>query len=501
MSKKEQTIYSQKVLSIMGFVIVTLIMALGCTNKKEEKGGPFMATGIKIGEVTQTRAIIWTRLTQDSVRVGKGAPMPSVKYIESQASRHIERKGRPDLLPMVSLPENATIEDLEGAVPGAAGRVRLKYWTGNEADWSVTDWVLVDSSADYTKQFELYNLVPGTPYQLLVEAKSLKSKKNSATIKGKFKTAPSKSSEAPVNFVITTGTSYPDIDSDKGYKMYLSAMRLKPDFFVHTGDNIYYDGLGKNLKLARWHWNRINSLSNHIKFHRQIPSYFIKDDHDTWMNNCYPGMRTKFMGDFTFEQGKQVFLDEVPMGDKTYRTVRWGKDLQIWMMEGRDFRDPNIMPDSPEKTIWGKEQMEWFKQTVSASDATFKVLINPTPIVGPVGPKNDDNHASQGFRIEGRKILDFISKQSNMYVVCGDNHHQYVSKDIETNILEFSCGAASKKHAGGWDQENVLPEHLYLNVTSGFLECSVSRENGVPHMVFRHYSEDGDLLNEHALTQ
>ena len=44
------------------------------------------------------------------------------------------------------------------------------------------------------------------------------------------------------------------------------------------------------------------------------------------------------------------------MGEQTYRTFRWGKDLQIWLVEGRDFRSPNNMPDGPDKTIWGAEQ-------------------------------------------------------------------------------------------------------------------------------------------------
>jgi len=86
-------------------------------------------------------------------------------------------------------------------------------------------------------------------------------------------------------------------------------------------------------------------------FHRQIPGYFMKDDHDTWMDDSWPGMKSPFMGDFTFEQGQRVFLEQVPMGEKTYRTFRWGKDLQIWLVEGRDFRSPNDMPDGPGKTI------------------------------------------------------------------------------------------------------------------------------------------------------
>ena len=114
-----------------------------------------------------------------------------------------------------------------------------------------------------------------------------------------------------------------------------------------------------------------------------MASYFIKDDHDTWKNDCWPSMQSVYLGDFTFDQGKAIFLEQVPMGAKTYRTVRWGKDLQIWMVEGRDFRSPNTDPDGPDKTIWGAEQKAWFKRTVEESDATFRVLISPTPVVGP----------------------------------------------------------------------------------------------------------------------
>ena len=41
---------------------------------------PYMATGIKIGEVTATEAIVWVRLTAVEKRVDFGAPMPIVTY-------------------------------------------------------------------------------------------------------------------------------------------------------------------------------------------------------------------------------------------------------------------------------------------------------------------------------------------------------------------------------------------------------------------------------------
>ena len=77
------------------------------------------------------------------------------------------------------------------------------------------------------------------------------------------------------------------------------------------------------------------------------------------------------------------------------------------------------MPDGPGKTIWGKEQKQWFFDTVKASDATFRILLSPTPIVGPDRKNKNDNHANAGFTHEGNEIRTFIGEQKNMFVICG----------------------------------------------------------------------------------
>ena len=132
------------------------------------------------------------------------------------------------------------------------------------------------------------------------------------------------------------------------------------------------------------------------------------------------------------------------------------------------------------------------------SEASYKVLISPTPIVGPDRINKKDNYSNSNFKFEGDLLRQFLSEQ-NMVVVCGDRHWQYISKDAETGLLEFSCGPGSNAHAGGWSQDDKLPEHIYLNVVGGFLEGDVSRIDGVPMLTFRHYNPDGDLLNEYVL--
>ncbi len=488
-----------KRLSFTNIIFCLLVTILYACNVPEKQNPVYMATGIKIGEVTQHEAIVWVRLTENPEPVGKEAPMPNVKYKDPESGQLIERRGRPDKTPVVTFPGGSDINTIQGAAPGTPGRARLQYRIEGTNSWMVTEWEDVNPEHDFTHQFALESLKPGQIYDLLVEAAPPESEEVTAKVEGKFKTAPAPSQSAPVSFIVTTGTSFGDIDSEQGYQLYPSALQLDPEFFVHTGDILYYDGMGKTLELARWHWDRMYSQPNHVDFHRQVSSYFIKDDHDTWMNDAYPGMETKFMGEFTYEQGTQLFLEEVPMGEKTYRTVRWGKDLQIWLVEGRDYRSPNPMPDEPGKTIWGQEQMDWFMSTVENSDATYKILFSPTPIVGPDRDKKNDNHANEGFTYEGNKIRNFISQQENMVIVCGDRHWQYVSKDDETGILEFSCGPGSDAHAGGWSQDDKRPEHIYLNVTGGFLEGSLETSSAGPKLVFRHYNPKGTLLNEHEV--
>ena len=33
------------------------------------------------------------------------------------------------------------------------------------------------------------------------------------------------------------------------------------------------------VPLAHWHWQRMYALPSNVEFHRQVSSYFIKDDH------------------------------------------------------------------------------------------------------------------------------------------------------------------------------------------------------------------------------
>lgn len=159
------------------------------------------------------------------------------------------------------------------------------------------------------------------------------------------------------------------------------------------------------------------------------------------------------------------------------------------------------MADGKEKSILGDAQKEWLMRTVEASDATFKVIVSPTPLVGPDRPKGkNDNHSNESFQTEGVWLRIFLTHKKNIFSLNGDRHWQYVSKDTDTGLMEFSAGAISDEHAQGWDPDNLRPEHQFLRVKGGFMSVSVLRKGGVPTITFTHYDVDGKVVNEKVIT-
>jgi len=455
----------------------------------------YMANGIKIGDVDQDSAIIWTRLTRAPERNRSGN-----EFIDLGK----KRSDLPYTDGMEQIPTGLDLADMEGAVPGTSGEVLVTYWPTEEPlAKNSTGWQSVSSKHNYTHQFKLEGLRPYTEYQLRVVGRSSDASQPSEPLMGRFITAPTADAVETIRAAIVTCGDYTRRDdAENGFKIYKAiSEQIKPQFFVHTGDIEYYDRWdlwAMSAPLARFKMNRVYSMPYARMLHNSVSSYFMKDDHDITKNDAYPGVDFR---ELTWEQGLEIFDEQFPIGELPYRTVRWGKDLQVWFMEGRNYRSPNDAPDGPEKTIWGAVQKQWFYDTVAESDATFKLVVSPTPIVGPDRLHNKaDNHANAAFSHEGNEIRTFISEQPNMFVANGDRHWQYYSIDDETGVREFSVGPHSNKHAAGYSMEKRTSEHQFLRINGGFLVVEVTREEGSPTISFKHYDVDGMVVNDEVFT-
>ncbi len=471
------------------------ILAVG---QIDSTGSVYFGNGIRNGWADQTSIVVWTR----STKVANSNLSDGKKFLrpKGDALRKARQSKDPEFQRTVQIPDGAKLDEMIGACPGVESKIHLEYFeTGKDDQVTKTAAKSALAKNDFAVQWKLESLKPGTSYTVRAVAEK-DGKKYSTT--GHFKTAPSTdTAKKSTRFCMTTCHDFPRRDAGKrGHKIYASMTKLKPDFTVHAGDIEYYDKpfpFAWSIELMRFKWNRFFALPDNRQFYSTHTTYFMKDDHDTLKNDCWPGQR---YGSVTFEQGKNLFnREQFPSNDRPYKTIRWGRDLQIWLVEGRDFRSANNSPDGPEKTIWGKQQKKWFFESVKKSDATFKLLFSPTPILGPDRSNKNDNHSNKGFKTEGDELRKFIGQQKNLLVFCGDRHWQYASKFSDKNstqtVWEFGCGPGSEKHQFGWKKGDKRPEHHFLRVAGGFLSGKLTRENNVIKLAIHHHRVDGRIVS------
>lgn len=416
--------------------------------------------------------------------------------------------------------------DGDGDVPGAAG-VACFEWSESAdfAEAKRTGWIRASPESDHIVRTKLEGLKPGTLYHYRLLAGSNEADAKAGPTRT-FKTLPDPAADAPLSFLMGSCQNYaffmngaegkgkpaPAEDRRLGYPSYAAMLALKPDFFIGTGDIVYYDHpaktAAKTLPELRRKWHEQFRFPRMVDFFAVTPAYWSKDDHDFRYNDA--DLDGKTLPAPT--TGIEIFREQMPIhpaGDTTsptYRTHRVHKDLQLWFVEGRDYRSPNAMPDGPDKTIWGAEQRDWLQRTLKESDATWKVIITPTPMVGPDRDSKKDNHTNtRGFRQEADRFFTWLAENGvkNVMSFCGDRHWQYHSVH-PSGFEEFSCGALNDENAirgekpGGkntTDPEGLIDQRfLYPAPTGGFLQVTVEGRTGGLRIAF--VDDEGAVLYE-----
>jgi alkaline phosphatase D len=474
------------------------VLLLSALFRADAAEAAHQATGIKLSEPTADSVVVWTRITRAAESVPADGPLPTTRLFNRTTGAPSPFKDNATYVNAraeVTYPAGVDLNSIRGAAPGAPGETRVRYRPVGTSAWSETPWRAVDAQRDFVAHLALTGLQPATRYEIEVAARPAAGVPATSVVSGGFTTAPAAAASRPVSFCVMSCQQYEDQDRPDGLAIYPSMLALRPDFFVNTGDVVYYDHgpvHAVNAGLARYHWARMFSLPTLRNFHRQVGSYFMKDDHDVLTNDCEPGWKS---ADFTFEEGLRIFHEQTALTDAQYRTVRWGRHLQVWMVEGRDFRTTRTKGDTTPPTIWGAPQMAWLERTLAESDATFRVLITSTPIVGPDRPQKDDNYSNPGFAEEGARVRRMLARFGNLTVITGDRHWQYVSRDPETALEEWSVGAASDAHAGGWPEDKPRAMHRFLRIKhGGFLSGAVATAGEGATLTLRLHDVEGRVV-------
>lgn len=472
--------------------------------KSLDRNSPMNSCPQMVGEVTQSSAILQTRLAGQNELPVNGFDSPEAL--------------------------------LGHDIPGMQGMVQFEIADNPKfARARVSPWLHAKADRDFIVKYRIDGLSADSRYLVRVHFGSNKSNTQTGPV-SEFCTLQSMDSEKPISFVVTSclnlgkfflgglpragKKSKAAVGQDRklGYPALEVIKKLKPAFWVQTGDTVYYDypkeGVAKTPAELRAKWHRQMAMPRMQGLLRLVPVYLMKDDHDYRYND---GDNEKKDRAPSPELAKAIFLEQVPMAVPeegnvvTYRTRRVNKHLQIWMPEGRDYRDPNDMPDGPQKSIWGEEQLEWIKQSLLASEATFKVFIVSSPLIGPDDAYKHDNHTNYGgFQHERDALFKWLEEhgflEKNFYIITGDRHWQYHSIH-PSGFEEFATGTLNGQNSrlgrkpGDSDSTDPLgiirQPYIQEEPTGGFIRVLVTPpENGkTAQLTFDTLDENGNNLN------
>jgi alkaline phosphatase D len=263
--------------------------------------------------------------------------------------------------------------------------------------------VAATAKRDLTVQVVLRGLRPATTYRYRVR---LAGPRGSET-RGSFRTAPPAKTPAPVRLAFGGDLAGQNVCRDvrEGFPIANTIHAWKPDAFIGLGDMVYADdsclakgrygnaqiptGFGPATDLggylAHWRYNRSDRALEQLLASTNYVG--VWDDHEI-KNDSGPLTSGPLLG-----LGLQAFLDYTPIaipGDsphRIYRERRYGRNLDVFVLDTRQYRDANFAADDPRapKTMLGREQLTWLETKLAASDAIWKVVVSSVPMSIPTG--------------------------------------------------------------------------------------------------------------------
>jgi alkaline phosphatase D len=233
-------------------------------------------------------------------------------------------------------------------------------------------------------------------------------------------------------------------------RTYATMRKSRPDFFIHSGDNIYADcPIPAELKLPNGEvWRNLvteekskvaetlaeyrasykyNLMDANVRaFNAEVPIFAQWDDHeviDDWYpdepldNKQYVARNVSPLA----ARGCRAFHEFIPMREtlvepgRIYRKIAYGPLLDVFMLDMRSYRGPagpRLQQDyGPDAHMLGPDQLAWLKQELQSSRATWKVIAADLPLglVSYDGVAQGDGPAL-GRELEIADLLSFMKK-------------------------------------------------------------------------------------------
>ncbi len=399
-----------------------------------------------------------------------------------------------------------------GSGIGPATTVRWRVASDPELTTLVrSGTVTTDADSDHTVKVDVDGLLSATSYYYSFEIETGDAAGTQSVV-GTTRTAPSNDADLDrVRFGVVSCSNW-----ESGYfgaYRHLAA-RDDLDAIIHLGDYIYeYEtgGFAGKNGVVREHSpeHEIVSLADYRIRHGQyksdpdlksahlgVPWICTWDDHES-ANDAYDGgaenHQPETEGPWSDRKARsvQAYYEWMPVraagtphNRHLYRRLRFGTLLELSMLDLRTYRSQQVLPfqggdvDSPDRTITGKDQMEWLTEGIVSSPTRWKIVGNPVMITPVLLPPLESEAARaltgllgipagglpynadpwDGYTADRKRLLSAIADNcvSNTVFITGDIHSAWA--------CDVPLDAARYFETGGVATELVVTSVSSANV-------------------------------------
>jgi alkaline phosphatase D len=291
----------------------------------------------------------------------------------------------------------------------------------------------------------------------------------------------------------------------KEYEIFQSIAAAKPDFMIWLGDNVYYRGPDWLTEAGmRYRWAHGRALPDLQPLLGAVHHYATWDDHDYGPNNSNRTFRLR-------EESLRVFRDHFPNpsfgtaeAPGVFTRFEWA-DVEFFLLDDRYYRSPDEMPDGPGKRMLGKEQMDWLKESLATSEATFKVVVAGSQMINPL----TFFEAFGNFPAEQKELFHFLraAQVEGVVFLSGDRHHTELIRRQLPGLYPLYEFTSSPLTSGGsrLDKEADNPARVPGTwVTDGVHNFGLVEVSGKPEervLTFRTLDAHGKELWKHEIRE
>ncbi|MEW5738301.1 MAG: alkaline phosphatase D family protein [Myxococcota bacterium] len=369
-----------------------------------------------------------------------------------------------------------------------AGSLALRVWRVGLQGWErVADTPVQPADGGFI-HLDVAGLEPGARYRYaFVELQAGVPVGRSAI--GRFRAALPAGAVEPLVFGACSCTE----NNEVATPLLRAGERGDLDLFLLLGDTSYNDGcMTLDEYRARWASNLGTPEYRALRASTSVLATW--DDHEV-TNDFNP----ERLSATRLAIARQAFFEMLPLRrdalapERIWKSIRWGATAEFFVLDGRSERKPSTLLPGGDHIYLSRQQMDWFKQALAASTATFKIILNSVPITD-FGFSAFTTDTWRAYFKQRDEILSFIdaSAISGVLWVAGDHHFASVGRISASgpgaNALEVLAGP-------GAQNGNILfqalrpPRWDFASGTNNYLAVHLEPSTRQARLVFHDASD------------